>query len=756
MALNSFYKSHLARIDRQLEGMYNDPNAPTEGELATKTVKERYDALLNNKVLLFSEDPVKHEKYVLRTYAKGQERNLFNKNNFYYMLNQKQEAIIFAARAKSTEAPLQIPKKLGRHSVAGVCDLTLYRGAIYGNWKQMVFSEPLQDKKAAIYGILSFSQLYGHEAMTTTHLHDAAEEVKIAPTVKNLMMATLPNARVLYLPSTLTYLGPLCAPLLERVEIYDCGSPTEACVIHSGAFGLCTALTHLTLPSGTKYIPNGLLYSASGLQYLHIPAAVEDIGKGLISRAKEMKMLQVDGSITKGSSNCNIETAIICADSHHCFSGNIGHLTLTGEPVELNQFSINVSQLTLPNSIRRLGQSALKNQKNLRLLTLPDSITEIGAYAFSKSGITELTLPDGIEELGIHAFINCDKLESLKLPASLKMLDSCTFDGCTALKELALPNGITEIRCRTVKAESFHLNTQDSDIVTYDLRPLGKTKAIDPLLHVHFTAENGSPAAEAIATYRHTLAENAAQNSAAIVAYLRLDGNHTVTTENLDHVTAAICYLAAVDPHNITILPKLIESFVTFFRSVAKKTNAEKDFVYINYFYDTLRNLKRYGAKEAYDLLQECKLALFDRIATSTKHALQGEKLLAENTPKAREDALVELVRAYHIYPRSIPVLIALIQWFASDNYLYDTKAPDKFLNFIRQWQGDSDDAIDYVTTAEDLLRTLRKSHHFKQNTLTKEEKRELYFQDITQIDIKNSTKNKMPPPALWRNSWRN
>ncbi len=745
MALKSFYKSHLARIDRQLEGMYNDPNAPTEGELATKSVKERFDALSMGQVLLFEDDPTKFKSHKIHTGAKSRNFGLFTKKNFYYRLTDKKEAIIFAARVKNTDVPLMIPKKLGRYPVAGICDFMLYRGNDYSKWRQINFSEPPQKQKAAIYGILSFSHLQGHETMSTTHLHDTAEEVKIAPSVKNLMMATLPNARVLHLPSSLAYLGPLCAPMLERVEIYDCGSPTEECVIHPGALGLCTALTHLTLPPGTKYLPSGLLYSATGLQYLHLPASVENIGNGLVSHAKELKMLQVDGAIAKGYSECHIETAVLCAGSYRHFSGSIEKLTLTGDMVELNQFSISVSQLILPNGLCRLGSSALKGQKDLRLLTLPQSITELGYSAFSNSGIKKLVLPDGIEELGGRAFANCAALESLKLPSALKKLDSCIFEGCTSLKEMALPSSVTEIRCRTAKAESHHLISQTEAIVLDDLRPLGEAKAIDPLLHVHLTAEEGSPAAAAIATYHQTLAENVAKNTATIVSFLGLDKNLTVTTKNLDHITAAIRYLAAVDPQNTTILPKLTEAFAAFFHSVAKKTSVEKDFPYVNYFYDTLRVLKLYGAKEAYDLLQECKLALFDRIANSTKHALKGEKLLAKNTPKAREEALVELVRAYHIYPRSIPVLTALIHWFASDKYLYDTKAPDQFLDLIRKWQGDSDDAVDQITAAENLLRTLRKSQKVHQESLTKEEKRDLYFEDFNQIEIINSTKMKNP-----------
>lgn len=732
--LSSYYQDKLNELDRMLDTKYNDPNAPTAGEEAKERQTALYAEIKAGKVLAYPEDPIAEQKLAHRTWAKKLPKTLFKKKGFYYRITDNEEAVIFAARAKDPTAPLTVPKRLGRHPVVGVCDFSLYTGSGYGKYRSVAFTERPQGKKPALYGILSFPNLKGHEALPETQLCDNAEEVTVAPTVERLLTAVLPCARVLRLPSTLTYLGPLYAPMLQRIEICDHGAPAKECVLSPGAFSICEQLTHLALPLGVKQLPDGLLCAVNHLKYLHIPTGVEDIGQKLLSHIESLEELRVDGLISKGSTPLHAERASIYAGSLRCFGGDVRHLTLTGSPTSLYEVPVKVEELTLPDSIRTLCQRALAEQKELKRLTLPAGLTTVSAFAFSGSGLTEIALPGGVQEIEPRAFANCKALSSVQLPAALKKLDSRAFAGCTALRSLTLPDDLAELRCRTVTAQKRVRLDIGRELVLSDLRPLGAADAADALQHVELIAKEGTPAAAALETYRARLHENIAENRSAIEAYLYADGKLTVTNENIDHVTAAIRYLSAVDPEDNTLLTGLTTALADFFLQLMAQTDAEADFDHANYFYDTLKHLKLHGARAAYDTLKQCGLVLLDRIAASTKHTLLGEKLLAEGTPKAREDALRELVSAYRIYPRSAPTLMALIHWFASDPQLYDTTAPDKFLELVKQCQGDDDIETDYTAKATEMLNTLRESHKSRfYPKLSEEDKRQLYWKDLAQ-----------------------
>ncbi len=61
--------------------------------------------------------------------------------------------------------------------------------------------------------------------------------------------------------------------------------------------------------------------------------------------------------------------------------------------------------VTVPDTVRDIGQYAFYGCKNLQEVTLPESVMEIGSHAFSVcSSLKELTVPSGIDKIGESAF----------------------------------------------------------------------------------------------------------------------------------------------------------------------------------------------------------------------------------------------------------------------------------------------------------------------------------------------------------------
>lgn len=88
-------------------------------------------------------------------------------------------------------------------------------------------------------------------------------------------------------------------------------------------------------------------------------------------------------------------------------------------------------------------------------VTFPQSCTKISGYAFYGSHITEAILSDNLEEIGDNsrpvdwsyqnAFYNCHQLKKVSLGSKLKSINYGTFDGCTVMQEINMPNCITNI-----------------------------------------------------------------------------------------------------------------------------------------------------------------------------------------------------------------------------------------------------------------------------------------------------------------------
>ena len=103
--------------------------------------------------------------------------------------------------------------------------------------------------------------------------------------------------------------------------------------------------------------------------------------------------------------------------------------------------------LTIPNSVIYLGGGAFQYTSFTGNLTLPKSLKKIYSYTFYNCNFTgNLTLPDSLEIIENYAFNNCKFTGELNLPDSLKIIGEYAFRFYDSKSVLKLPNSIEDIR----------------------------------------------------------------------------------------------------------------------------------------------------------------------------------------------------------------------------------------------------------------------------------------------------------------------
>lgn len=60
-------------------------------------------------------------------------------------------------------------------------------------------------------------------------------------------------------------------------------------------------------------------------------------------------------------------------------------------------------------------------------IEIPETITEIGEFAFARSGITSIEIPEGVTKIGYAAFYHCDELTDIVIPDSVTEIGPSAF-----------------------------------------------------------------------------------------------------------------------------------------------------------------------------------------------------------------------------------------------------------------------------------------------------------------------------------------
>ena len=105
----------------------------------------------------------------------------------------------------------------------------------------------------------------------------------------------------------------------------------------------------------------------------------------------------------------------------------------------------NLSDVTLPTSLRIIGQCAFNDCTALRSIQLPEGLTTIKEDAFNAAGLVSITFPSTLGELRDGAFMNCEKLQSLLLPEGLTTIGNWAFYCNPNISSIYIPASVTTI-----------------------------------------------------------------------------------------------------------------------------------------------------------------------------------------------------------------------------------------------------------------------------------------------------------------------
>lgn len=164
---------------------------------------------------------------------------------------------------------------------------------------------------------------------------------------------------------------------------------------------------------------------------------------------------------------CNAQTAFADEKSGFCYTiinGEASVIGFEGEPFYIdipgeiegapvteirdNAFyeCKTLKQVSLPETIKKIGHHCFYECTSLEGIKLPESVTEIGMGCFSEcSSLSYALIPDSIEILADSCFRNCVSLTDIVIPQSVTEIEKFCFAGCDSLSNISLSGRTAEI-----------------------------------------------------------------------------------------------------------------------------------------------------------------------------------------------------------------------------------------------------------------------------------------------------------------------
>lgn len=262
-------------------------------------------------------------------------------------------------------------------------------------------------------------------------------------TIREFCFDCCQNLRYIVLPSTLEQIGSV------NLEYSDYGIFNEKCI----------SLNHIFIPKGTKkkfvkFFSEEILMESSPEEFF----AKNKENKTSTSPDEDLKTTITEQEIKEGWSD---EQGVrYSADGkkllystrrtgNYIYSSGVKDYTVKDGTVVIcdNAFESGaLASITLPDSIKKIGNSAFSGCKSLKQINIPSGVVYLGEYVFNGcSAIEHVDIPSSLQIIRKFSFNDCSSLKDIILPYAVKEIHDSAFYNCCHLKELALPEGLEYI-----------------------------------------------------------------------------------------------------------------------------------------------------------------------------------------------------------------------------------------------------------------------------------------------------------------------
>ncbi len=228
---------------------------------------------------------------------------------------------------------------------------------------------------------------------------------------------------------------------LDCMNLSDTEIPMSVTEIHETAFEGCPKLI-IIAEEGSKAAE----YDATREKSNVAQSEYQDMSNGT---EDENTNAESSSSQNETSSGTTLGQSVVVGGSAFVFIDNNRSKVMSGNVKPSEESNSNVASPEIIASNQNTGQfpkytivdntkiasQAYYGRTDLETYEMPDSITEIGDFAFARSGLSAIKIPEGVTTIGYGSFYHCDNLADIDIPESVTVIDPSAFDKTKWMEE---------------------------------------------------------------------------------------------------------------------------------------------------------------------------------------------------------------------------------------------------------------------------------------------------------------------------------
>ncbi|NLJ15590.1 MAG: leucine-rich repeat protein, partial [Clostridiales bacterium] len=224
----------------------------------------------------------------------------------------------------------------------------------------------------------------------------------------------------------------------------DIEIPEGVVEIAPNVFDKTNAITSVKFPSTLKKIGRRAFYFNDGIKELIFNEGLEFIDEEAFYDMAGLEKVVLPKTLKEvGERAFSVDTGA----GGSAYTSKLNEVYIAGglKVISKDMFAnaLQLSKVTIEEGVEEIGDNAFYNTLSLGEIKLPSTIKKIGDSAFFSSGIKEIVLPEGITEIPHKAFA-VSSVQKVTFSSTIKTIKASAFNQ-SRIKDLVIPDTVETI-----------------------------------------------------------------------------------------------------------------------------------------------------------------------------------------------------------------------------------------------------------------------------------------------------------------------